>query len=374
MNRRTILHTEASNGWGGQEIRILLELDGLRKRGHRVLLATPRDGRIFEEAGKRDLQVEAVAMRRSRWVGACLAVRRLIRREGVTVVNTHSSADSWIGAIARYTSGSRPLLVRTRHLSTPISGRFTSRLLYDRLPDGIVTTGDAIRSELVNRHGFRGDRIVSIPTGVDVSRFDPRRVDAGLRAEWSIPPASVVIGTVGVLRSWKGHAVLLDAARRVVRTRPDAVFVIVGDGPGRSLLDRRIKDFDLDRHVRMAGHRADVERAFAAFDLVVLASTGHEGVPQAILQALAMEKPVIASNVGGIPEVVRAGETGRLVPPNDPDALAAAILQHLDAPADGLAMARVGCRLVKRDYSLDRMLDQLEAFYERLSQMRTASR
>jgi glycosyltransferase involved in cell wall biosynthesis len=359
----TILHTEASNGWGGQEIRILLEMEELRKRGHRVFLATPPHGRIFDEARRRGLPVEAISMGRRQWLTACLALRRLIRREGVTIVNTHSSADSWIGAIATRLSRPRPLLIRTRHLSTPIARGLGSRILYHMLPDGVITTGQGIRTELVTRHGVEPDRIVSLPTGVDLARFDPNRVDEGLRDAWGLRSSHVVIGTVGVLRSWKGHLVFLDAMRRVFDQRPDAMAVIVGDGAGRALLAQQIEAQQLAPRVRMVGHCVDVERAFAAIDLMVLASTGHEGVPQAILQAFAMGKPVIASNIGGIPEVVRPGETGRLVPPGDPDALSEAILRHLHAPEEGLAMARAGRRLVEREYSLDGMMGRLETFY-----------
>lgn len=373
MTPWTILHTEASNGWGGQEIRILLEMEELRKRGHDVFLATPPDGRIFDEASRRGLAVEAVPMRRWQWPTACLRLEQLIRRRGVTIVNTHSSADSWIGAAATRLSRPRPLLVRTRHLSTPIAPGLGSRVLYRMLPDGVITTGQGIRTELVTRHGVEADRTVSLPTGVDLARFDPRRVSAELRTMWALPASSIAIGTVGVLRSWKGHAVFLDAMSRVVSRRKDAMAVIVGDGPGRPFLAQRIEALQLGQHVRMVGHCEDVERAFAALDLVVLASTGHEGVPQAILQAFAMEKPVIASNVGGIPEVVRSGDTGRLVPPGDPEALADAILRHVEAPEEGRAMARAGRRLVERDYGLDRMADRVEGFYASLWKRRKVS-
>lgn len=366
----SILHTEASDGWGGQEIRILLEMEGLQKRGYRILLAAPPKSQILKEAKGRGIQVEAVSMNRSRWLAACIALWRLIQKEGIDIINTHSSDDSWIASIAAYFSNPRPLLVRTRHLSTPISNRITSRLLYDRLPDGIITTGEVIKAEMVERNRFCAEKIISIPTGVDLSRFNPNCIGKGLREEWGIPPSAPLVGTIGVLRSWKGHSFFIQAARLVLQKRPEFVFFIVGDGPGRPYLEKQIREHRVEEKVRMIGHYHDVERAFAALDLFVLASTANEGVPQAVLQAFAMRIPVISTAVGGIPEVVKTGETGRLVPPKDPRALADQILLHFDRPSIGEAMAEAGRRLVEEKYSLEQMLDRVEQFHYQLLRKR----
>lgn len=363
MDRWNILHTEASDGWGGQEIRILLEMEGLLKRGHRLFLAATPQSQILKEAKVRGISVKAVPMERRRWPASCLALSRLIRSEEIDIINTHSSADSWIASGAAYLSGRRPLRVRSRHISTPISNRMTSRLLYNRLADGIITTSEAIKADMIGKNRFDGEKIVSIPTGIDLSRFDPLRHGSGLREEWGVPSSAALVGTVGVLRSWKGHAYFIQAARRVAQKRSDVVFFIVGEGPGRPYLEKEIRENQLEEKVRLVGHYKEVERAFAALDLFVLASTGNEGVPQAVLQAFAMKKPVIATRVTGIIEVVREGETGQLVPSRDPTALAEAILRHLDRPADGEAMAEAGRRLVEKSYYLDGMLDRVEDFY-----------
>lgn len=366
MRPLSILHTEASDGWGGQEIRILLEMEGLQKRGHRLLLAATPQSQILKEAMTRGITVEAVPMNRARWPLACAALRELICREGMDLVNTHSSSDSWIASIAGRLSPRRPLLVRTRHLSTPISTRWTSRLLYNRLFDGVITTGEGIRAEMIRRNRFRPEKIVSIPTGIDLVRFDPDRVGSGLREEWGISASTPLVGTVGVLRSWKGHSFFIQAARLVLEKRPEVAFFIVGEGPGRPYLEEEIRAYGLAKKIRMVGHCSDVERAFAALDLFVLASTANEGVPQVVLQAFAMKKSVISTSVGGIPEVVRTGETGWLVPPKDPAALAEQILLQLDRSSVGKTMAEAGRRLVENEYSLEKMLDRVERFYDRL--------
>ncbi len=363
---KIILHTEASDGWGGQEIRILSEIEGMQKRGHRCLLAAPPESQILKMAGHAGITVAAIRMDRCRWPSACLAIRHLIQKEGVSIINTHSSADSWIGAVAGHLSPMRPLLVRTRHIAVPISNRLTSRLLHHHFLDGIMTTSEEIRTEMIHRNRIRAERIISIPTGIDLSRFKPHPVKNGLKKKWDIPEKVPIVGTVGVLRSWKGHSFFIEAARRVLERRPDVVFVIVGEGPQYENIQRQIQKYSLQRQVKLVGYYPDVERAFAALDLVVLASTANEGVPQVILQALAMEKPVVATRVGGIPEVVRSGETGWLVPPGDPAAMAESILYYWSNPAEGLAMAQQGRCLVEREFSLERMLDRIEQFYDRL--------
>jgi glycosyltransferase involved in cell wall biosynthesis len=358
-----ILHTEASEGWGGQEIRILLEMEGLIKRGHRLFLAATPQSQILKEAKGRGISVKALPMNRLQWLPSCMALHRMIQRERIDIINTHSSADSWIASAAAYLPGQRPLLIRSRHIATPISNKWTSRLLYNRLPDGIITTSEAIKREMVQKHRFDATKIVSIPTGIDLSRFDPERCGSGLREAWGLSPSTIAVGTVGVLRSWKGHRFFIQAARQVLQKRPDVLFFIVGEGPGRPYLEKEIKEHQLEEKVRLIGHCSEVEQAFAALDLFVLASTANEGVPQAILQAFAMKKPVISTTIGGIMEVVKMGETGRLVPPKDPAALAEQILLHLDQPAAGKTMAEAGRRLIEKEYPVQRMLDRVEDFY-----------
>lgn len=370
MHQWKILHTEASDGWGGQEIRILQEMEGFLKRGHRLFLAAPLHSQILKQAKIRGISVKALPMNRLRWPASCLALCQLIQSEGIDIVNTHSSADSWVASAAAYLSRRRPLLVRSRHISTPISTKIINHLLYGRLPDGIITTSEAIKAEMIRKNRICGDKIVSIPTGIQLSRFDPDRCGSGLRQAWGVPPSVKVVGTIGVLRSWKGQTYFIQAARLVLQKRSDVVFFIVGEGPARPYLEKEIQKYQLEEKVRLTGHCEQVEQAFAALDLFVLASTGNEGVPQAVLQAFAMKKPVISTQIDGIMEVVRTGETGRLIPPRDPAALAEQILLHLDQPAAGKAMAEAGRRLVEKEYHFEGMLDRVERFYLQLSRNR----
>ncbi|MGB9354172.1 MAG: glycosyltransferase family 4 protein, partial [Azonexus sp.] len=167
-----ILHTEASCGWGGQEIRILSEAQGLIERGHDVRLVCPREARIFEEAPRFGVPVEALAIGRKRLPGV-LALRAFLKQHEFDVINTHSSTDAWLAALACYLIGGAPPIVRTRHISAPLSNNAATRWLYARATRYIATTGEALREQLLTTLSVAPDRIVSVPTGVDATRYCP---------------------------------------------------------------------------------------------------------------------------------------------------------------------------------------------------------
>lgn len=366
----TILHTESSNGWGGQEIRIVTEAEGMQRRGHRVLIAATPLSRLLTEAGGRGVETVRVEMAGWRTPTAVGRLRDMIRRERVDIVNTHSSRDSWLASVAARLSHRRPVLIRTRHLSTPIERSIATRFLYNTLPDAVITTGESIRTTMIEHHGFNGHKIVSIPTGVDTTVFSRASVSADFREQHGISQDAPLVGIIAVLRSWKGHEDFIDAARLVLKEIPDARFVIVGDGPRAPNIREYIDRLGLAAAVTMTGHRADVATVLASLNVFVLSSFGHEGVPQAVLQAMAMEVPVVATNVGSVSEVVRDGETGLLVPPRVPEALAAHIVNVLQRDELRRALASAGRRLVEERYRLDAMLDRLDALYDDLLRRR----
>jgi glycosyltransferase involved in cell wall biosynthesis len=255
-------------------------------------------------------------------------------------------------------------VVRMRHLSVPVQANPFSRIVYTALCDRIVTTGEAIRTLLVERVRVPPSKVVSIPTGVDLEEFHPSRVDPlRLRKELGLNQTTSLLGMVAVLRSWKGHLVFLQALRRMHEKHPDVQAVLVGDGPFRSVIQDAIRCHGLESHVHLLGHREDVAETLSALDVVVSASTAAEGIPQALLQALAMRRPVVASDVGGIPEVIRPGDTGWLVPPGDPQVLGEAILEALADREGGQRMGERGRKMVEAEYSLERMGERMEALY-----------
>jgi glycosyltransferase involved in cell wall biosynthesis len=360
-----IAHTEASSGWGGQEIRILNESAGMRARGHDVVVYAAEGARIVAEAPHFGVPVVPLPIGRKR-PGGLMALVQTFARHPVDIVNTHSSTDTWLAALAcrtlRWRGRPAPVLVRTRHVSVPVPRDAATRWLYGRASARIVTTGEALREQLIRDNGIAPERIDSIPTGIDAVKFGTlSRSEA--RGLLGLARDARLIGIVATLRSWKGHRYLVDAMPRL--RHADAKLLIVGDGPQREALERQVGEAGLRDRVTFAGQQRDAAPWIAALDVFALPSYANEGVPQALLQAMFARVPCVTTDAGAIPEIARDGETASIVPREDPAALAAAIDALLDDRARAAAQAQRAHAFVSSRYTLAAMLDRMEGVFRR---------
>lgn len=357
-----ILHTESSKGWGGQENRTLNELLTLREMGHEPLVACQPGARLGTRAEEMGIPVIDIPMRGALDLPGLWALRELMRRQRVDVVNTHSGRDTQLAGMAAKTLGSgRPRVVRTRHLALPISSHFG----YVTLPDHVVTVSEYVASYLASA-GVPAGCITTVYTGIDLSRYTAdAEAAAGLRAELGLPESVPLIGTVAILRRKKGHAELLDAVPRVLTKFPDAHFVFAGDGPQQENLERRIAELNLQGHVHLLGLRRDVVNILKALDLFVL-PTHQEALGTAFMEAAAMGVPAIGTRVDGVPEVLADGETGLLVPVNDSNAIADAINALLADPERRRRMGEAAQKRVQRMFSRNVMVEGMVALYRKL--------
>jgi glycosyltransferase involved in cell wall biosynthesis len=353
--RLRILHTESSLGWGGQEIRVLTEARGVGERGHEVLLAAPREARIFTEAPRFGVEAIALPIARKSLRGL-MALRGLLARRTFDVLNSHSSTDSWLAALALRASRGGPALVRTRHISAPVPRNAATRWLYATATQRIVTTGQRLRAQVVAETGVPETRVVSIPTGIDLARFHPGEREAS-RREVGLPAHAVIVGIVATLRSWKGHRYLLDALAAM--RRKDVHLAIVGDGPQREALGAQVDRLGIGERVIFAGNRDDVAPWMRAFDVFCLPSYANEGVPQSLMQAMACGLPVVTTAVGSIPEIVADGINGMIVPPENAHALREALEVLLeDAPKRASLAARARADAHER-FGAERMVERM---------------
>lgn len=359
-----IVHTEASEGWGGQEIRVMVELREMAKRGHRTIIIAPPESNIFRRGLDFQIETWPLSMRRSDFFHNLKWLSSFFRSEKIDVVNTHSSRDSWLAGFAAR-KAKVPLIIKTRHISARVSRGWLTRLVYQHLHDYIITTSDGIAEDMVQFNGFNPDRISAIPTGVDLKRFSLASSKSDLRAELGLPEDARLVGMVSVLRSWKGHPDFLRAAKEVKKRMPNTYFLIVGEGPRRDPIEEDLLEMGLEDFIFLIGHRDEIPQILQDLDVFVLPSYANEGVPQALLQALAMERPVVATAVGGIPEVIKSEEHGILSEPQNPKALAASIMEMLESPARAIKMAQAGRQRIIEHYSLQNMVDRLEAIYYR---------
>jgi len=351
-DRLAIVHTESSLGWGGQELRILSEAQGLARRGHDLTLLCPPQARIYTEAPAWGLRTVALPLARKRPAGV-FALRRWLAQYRCDVLSTHSSTDSWLSAFA--TVGKTLPMVRTRHISAPVPRNVLTRWLYRRA-SRIVTAGEALKRDLVERTGVAAERIESVPTGADPQRYRPgdRRAT---RAQLRLPVDATIIGIVATLRSWKGHRYLIDALPQ------GALLVIVGDGPQHAALESQVTTLRMQERVRFVGNQRDVVPWLQALDIFALPSYANEGVPQALLQAMLVGLPCVTTNVGSMVELARDGETALVVPAQETAALRAALERLMRDPALRARLGDAARRHCAERFSYERMLDRMEAIY-----------
>lgn len=355
-----VVHSESSLGWGGQEHRTFTELIGLRKRGFRVSLVAPPSSVLSKRAAAEGIEVRACRFSRASTIPDVLKLSAWLSHRGVKVLNTHSSRDGWVmglaGRIARI-----PLILRTRHIDVDYPSPRISRVAFRFLADHVLTTSEKITGHLGRIFDLPSSRISTLATGIDLERFTCE----GELSDCIKGIPKPVVGMVSVLRSWKGHADFLRAAALLKAQGFDGAFVIVGGGQSPAWIQAQVESLGLSNSVSFTGHREDVPEVLRALDVLVIPSTRHEGIPQIGLQALACKTPVVGSNVGGIPEVIRHGETGRIFQAQSPDQLASMIRQTIEDPGRTRAMLENGRRLVQEKYGTDAMLDQLELLYEK---------
>lgn len=355
-----IVHTEASNGWGGQEIRILEEASGLIARGHQVTILCAVGAQIYQEASRYQVPVVALPIGKKRLQGL-IAMWKWLRAHPTDVVNTHSSTDSWLVALAALCLPHAPAIVRTRHISAAINTRRTTRWLYQTATRYLVTTGEKLREALIRDNGYDATRMVSIPTGIDEQQFCPEpRAEACARL--GLDPARRYIGIVATLRSWKGHTYLLQALARIAD--PTVHVLIVGNGPGWDLLHAEVAQLGLGERVHFAGQQHAVRDWFCAADIVALPSYANEGVPQSLLQAMLCARPIVTTNVGSIGEIIHHDQTGWIVPIRDAESLSQALQTLLANPLRAAELGAAAREVALAGYTKQHMLDRMEALFE----------
>ena len=361
MSALSVVHTEASRGLGGQEKRILLEAASFIERGHEALIVGQPDGKLRKEAEEEGVPFEPLRMRAS-WDALALGgLVRLIRKRRPDLIHTHSSKDSWLGGIAGRMLGVP--VVRTRHVSIPVSPHGLNWVY--RLPRRVMTTADLTRNLLIDSKACAPGRVKALPTGVDFRRFHEGVSGEGFRREAGLEAGTPAVGIMAQLRGSKGHEEFLAAARILKDEGCAAKFFVGGGGEGRATYEAEAARLGLlDDAVVFIGYRTDVPEVMAGLDVLVIASTRTEGVPQVALQGMAMGLPIVGTDVGGVPEALRPSGAGVVVPSRDPAALADGIRRLLRDPAAREEMGRAGREYARRWFSLDKMVDDTLTLYE----------
>ncbi len=356
------LHIDTARTWRGGQNQVLLTVLGLRAAGERAVLVAHPEGELRRRAAD-GLDLVPLAPAGEVDLAAAWRLSRVLRQLRPEVVHAHDPHGVAMAAVALSiaTPTPAPRLVAARRVDFHVKGNSFSRWKY-RQVDTFIASSDAIRTMLV-RDGIPADRVVTVHEGVDVDRI-ARLPALSVHAELWLPAHAPIVGNIAALVPHKGQKHLVDAAALVVGRVPDARFVIFGEGELRPVLERRVRELHLDKHVFLPGFRADVLALLKSVDVFVMSSV-TEGLGTSVLDAMAASKPVIATRAGGLPEIVREGETGLLVPPGDHHALATAIERLIgDAPLRA-RMGEAGFARVREGFSVERMVADTLGVYHR---------
>ncbi len=312
---------------------------------------------------------------------ATLALWRVFQREQPDIVHTHTSKAGAVGRVAAWLARI-PIVIHTPHghilygyYGRAMSGiiRLVERALA-RITDRIVTLTDRGAQEHVQYRIAGPEKFVTIPSGIALSAFRSVRVNPAVkRKELGLPEEGPIIGTVGRLVPIKGHAWLLRAVPRVLAEFPQTTFVFIGEGPLWSQLRQLASELGITSHVMFLGARQDVPECLAVFDLFAFPSI-NEGMGRALIEAMAVGLPVVASRVGGIPDIVEDGKNGVLVPPMDEGPLADAVLGLLRDPQRRGAYGEAAKRSVDDRFDVGSMVNSIERLYDAVWHAKHATR
>jgi len=265
-----------------------------------------------------------------------------------------------------------PAFISQRGTTHPFRSRTVAYCHRSHKVHRIIAVAEAVKQALVS-YGVSGDRIEVVYGSFDVDRFDPDRADRDrLRRELNLSARDRLIVQVGELHRKKAPAAFVDAAALLLRERPELTFALVGKGKLRQQCEERIAHWGVGERVKLLGFRTDIADVYAAADIAVNSSTGHEGLTGALREALAMARPVVATRVDGNPEAVKDGETGLLVPPRDPEAMAKTISHLLDHPELAGRLGRAGRELILKTMHPTVRLAHTEQVYRSVLSRRRA--
>ncbi|MCF6764565.1 glycosyltransferase family 4 protein [Thiotrichales bacterium 19S3-7] len=354
-----VLHTEWGDGWGGQEIRTIKEMQAVTERGVKVYLACTAHAQIGKRAKALGFEVFYFPFKGNWDYKTLFGIKKLIKDLNIDIVNTHSSKDTLVGGLAAKLSGRK--FIRTRHLSIPVK----KSSLMNKLADHVITTGEAVRQNMISYSGLKASKVTSVATGVDEVQFDPLAYDPiKMRQKFAIKESEIAVGIIAVLRNGKRHDLFLQMGKLLKEKSFNVRLIIAGSGPGAEKIEALIKELGMSDYVTLTGHIDQPQELLSALDYFVLSSDA-EGVPQSVIQALAMQKAVLATDVGSTADLYQ-GDNFLLVPPGNPAYWADQLESLIKDPDKKNKLESNARGSVLEDFSIKAMTDKVLSIYHQV--------
>ncbi len=378
-NKIKILHLHTLPIVSGSGINTFLSMKGVDRTQYDVELGCAPGGRLIELVESNGMTVRRIAhfvqpINPVKDMLALLEVTQFLSRHHYHIIHTHNSKAGFIGRLAGRLA-SVPIIVHTVHGFSfhdqePLWKRIlllNLERLASRWCDKMIFISQPLIDWGLKERVATPENIVKIYSGIEMDKFQPaaREEQHRLRQRWGLNIADAVVGIVSKLWEGKGHGVLIRAFEKLLTHIPNAKLLIVGEGDIEDILRRAVAKNGLNSRVLFTGFQMNIRDIVACFDVAVLPSF-FEGMGRVLLEAMAMEKPVVGTRVGGIPDLIEDGVNGFLVEPGSVDRLADAIMRILTQPKLAHQMGRAGRKKIRTRYSADHMVRAIESVYRDL--------
>jgi len=370
--KTAVAHITGSSEWAGGEVYLKGVVQYLDKQRYELHVICPEAGVLIRKLREYGQHAEVIDMSRLFRLRSVFQLAAYIKRHNIALIQSHGARSNFYARLVKLLVP-KVTVVSTVHNSLfdyPVSfTRKAAYLLADRvtypLANGILTVSESLATDLIDRLKYSPYRITTIYNGIKLDAFDVL-IEKGIsiRNEFKIGHAPL-IGLVGRMTPQKGHRYILEAMPEILQRFPDVRLLFAGDGPERRALAVHACQLGVEQACIFAGVRDDIPAVFAALDGVVVPSVS-EGFPYVVLEAMAMARPIVASAVNGIPEMVADEQTALLVEPRDVPMLAKAVVRMLQNRAGSELMGRRARERVRERYSIEMMIRTLERYYARV--------
>ena len=353
--------------YGGMEEWIRLTADGLASKGHNITVAGRTGSEYLRRISGDGNRLKTLGIRISGDFDPITIARlkRYLQINNIDIIIVNFNKDLRLGGLAaRWTGKTR--VVWSVGMDITKDNR-VHRYLTPRLIDGVIVPSESLKKQITVPGYIDRNSVAVIPIGIAEKYFTGSAPGAALklRRKYNLPDDSLIAITVGRLTEHKGHRYLIDIAHRIVKKYPGTIFLLAGDGPLRSALEVKIKTAGMEKYFTLTGMLEDLDLELTGADLMIHPSI-EEPFGIAILEGMRAGLPVVASRVGGIPEVVAEGETGFLVEPQNPDSLCNAVLEMLDSREKRKSFGQAGQRRWCSNFRLETMIEKIEYYFRNL--------
>jgi len=344
--------------WGGGEKWMLMAANGLRARDHNIYFSGRKGSLYLSNCSEAGYPIFPLNIKGDFGLINIFKIARFLNKNNIELIITQSNKETYLAGIAKRFSGTKNLIIRNGLPILP--NNLMYRLLFPRMVDGMITPNRAIKELYLTYGWIDSDFIKVIHNGVDFKlkkEFDQNQI----LKKYNIPDQKPILGMFARLVSQKKHTIFLDAAKIISLKWPEAVFIIVGDGPLRNDLELYADEIGVSKHIKFLGHQKEVMELYSICDVVVHTSI-LEGLPNAILEAMFAGKPVVAFNSGGTDELIVSDKVGVLIPQNNTGLLTEKIIELLEDKKKRKEMGREAHNFIINNFSVEKMVGKVEDY------------